>query len=319
MFSSPINFVFWANDQIFQPMYKATELDSIQLNFSNQDLMFLNFALALIMFGVALELRFEDFKYLVKNPKSIFLGLFSQLLLLPFFTWCLVWLMQPPPSIALGMFLVAACPGGNVSNFITSFAKGNIALSVSLTGITTLLSVITTPLNFAIWASFYSPASPLLKEISLDIQDVIYTVALILGTPLLLGILTRRYAPSLSIKLNKILKPISLVIFSGFIVISFLGNIDIFLAYISLFFLWVLAHNSVAFGAGYLTGKLFGLPISDVKTLTIETGIQNSGLGLVLIFAYFNGLGGMALIAASWGIWHLISGISLAYLWKFSK
>jgi BASS family bile acid:Na+ symporter len=300
-------------------MNKAIELDSIHLNFSAQDLLFLNLALALIMFGIALELKISDFKYLVKNPKGIFLGLFSQLILLPFLTWCMVLLMQPPPSVALGMFLVASCPGGNVSNFLTNFAKGNTALSISLTGITTVLSIVTTPLNFAIWAGLYEPASPILKEISLDFFEVFFTVSLILGIPLTLGILTRHYAISIADTLSKILKPLSLLIFGSFIIISFLGNLEVFLTYVSLFFLWVLVHNSTALAAGFFTGKIFGLPFPDVKSLTIETGIQNSGLGLVLIFTYFDGLGGMALIAAAWGIWHLISGISLAAFWKITN
>jgi BASS family bile acid:Na+ symporter len=268
------------------------------------------------MYGVALDLRFKDFKYLVENPKAFFLGIFSQFLLLPFLTWCLVNIISPPPSVALGMFLVAACPGGNISNFLTNYAKGNTALSISLTGFSSIFSIISTPLNFALWASFYSPTSSLLKEIQLDYKDAFFTIALILGIPLILGILTHQKFPKFTEKASKILKPLSLIIFVAFIVIAFLGNIDLFLAYISLIFLWVLAHNFIALGAGFLTGKIFRLPLADIKTLTIETGIQNSGLGLVLIFTYFNGLGGMAFITAFWGIWHLISGITIASLWK---
>lgn len=297
-------------------MNSATELDVLRLNFSSEDLLFLNLALALIMFGVALELKLKDFLYLFKNPKGIFLGLFSQLILLPFLTWCLVMWINPPPSVSLGMFLVAACPGGNVSNFVSYFAKGNTALSISLTAITTLLSMVTTPLNFTIWAGFYPPAASLLRVISLDFHDIFITVSVILGIPLVIGIFTRFYAPQFSKTLSKILKPLSLLIFGTFILISFLGNFDIFTTYLSLFFIWVLAHNSIALGSGYFVGRLARLPFTDIKTLTIETGIQNSGLGLVLIFTYFDGLGGMALIAAAWGIWHLISGITLATIWN---
>lgn len=297
-------------------MNPTTELDSIQLNFSPNDLLLLNLALALIMYGVALELRFEDFKYLSKNPKGFILGAFSQFILLPFLTWCLVLAMKPPPSVALGMFLVAACPGGNVSNFLSSLAGGNTALSVSLTGFSSILSIISTPLNFALWAGFYAPTSNLLREISLDYGDAFSTVALILGIPLILGILTHNYAPAFAEKASKILKPLSILIFAAFVVIAFAGNFDLFTKYISLIFVWVLAHNLVALGSGFLTGKLFRLPLADVKTMTIETGIQNSGLGLVLIFTYFDGLGGMAIITAWWGIWHLISGMTIASLWK---
>ncbi len=297
-------------------MNPTSDLDSISLNFSSDDLLLLNLALALIMYGVALDLRFEDFKYLVKNPKGFFLGIFSQFILLPFLTWCLISVIQPPPSVALGMFLVAACPGGNVSNFLTNYAKGNTALSVSLTGFSTVLAIITTPLNFALWAGLYSPTASMLKEISLDYQDVFFTVSLILGIPLILGILTHQYATGFAEKASKVLKPLSLVIFAAFVIVAFIGNLDLFLKYISMIFLWVLAHNTVGLSAGYFTGKVFRLPFADVKTLTIETGIQNSGLGLVLIFTYFDGLGGMAIITAWWGIWHLISGITIASIWK---
>lgn len=297
-------------------MTQNTELDSIQLNFSSSDLLLLNLALALIMYGVALDLRFEDFKYLAKNPKGFFLGVFSQFILLPFLTWCLVLIMKPPTSVALGMFLVAACPGGNVSNFLSSLAKGNTALSVSLTGFSSVLSIISTPLNFALWAGFYTPTKLLLKEISLDYSDTFLTVALILGVPLILGIITHKYKPNFAEKASKILKPLSILIFAAFVVIAFAGNFDLFTKYISLIFLWVLAHNIVALGSGFFTGKIFKLPLADVKTMTIETGIQNSGLGLVLIFTYFDGLGGMAIITAWWGIWHLISGMTIASLWK---
>ncbi|MFC3414698.1 bile acid:sodium symporter family protein [Algoriphagus hitonicola] len=297
-------------------MTLAHELDAVRLNFSPNDLLALNLALALIMYGVSLDLRLDDFKYLLKNPKAFFLGIFSQFLLLPFLTWGLINMLNPPPSVALGMFLVAACPGGNVSNFLSSLAKGNVALSVSLTGFSTLLSIVATPLNFALWAGFYSPTASLLREISLDISEVFFTVGLILGIPLILGIFTRIYRDQLATKLSKILKPLSILIFAAFVVIAFAGNFDLFLAYIGVIFLWVFLHNLIALAAGFFTSKIGKLPLADQKTLTIETGIQNSGLGLVLIFTYFDGLGGMAIITALWGIWHLISGMLIAGIWS---
>lgn len=294
-----------------------TDLDSVRLNFSKGDLLLLNLALALIMYGVALDLKWSDFKYLAKNPKGFFLGLFSQFLLLPFLTYLLVLGIQPPPSVALGMFLVAACPGGNVSNFLSSLAKGNTALSVSLTAFSSSGSIFLTPLNFALWAGLYSPTATMLKEISLDIGEVFMTVGLILGIPLILGILTRQKFPSFADKASKILRPLSILIFAAFVVIAFAGNFNLFIQYIQLIFIWVLAHNLAALLAGFTTGKLGKLPLPDIKTLTIETGIQNSGLGLVLIFTYFDGLGGMAIITAWWGIWHLISGLGVATFWKY--
>ncbi|MGY6742465.1 MAG: bile acid:sodium symporter family protein [Cecembia sp.] len=291
-------------------------LDSSTLNFNQDALLLLNISLAIIMFGVALDLKVKDFRYVAKNPQSFLAGLFSQFFLLPALTLLLVSLIQPPPSVALGMFLVAACPGGNISNFMTHLAKGNTALSVSLTAFSTAFSVVLTPLNFAFWSKLYGPSAQMLKEISLSYFEVFQTVALILGIPLVIGMYINSHYPKWSMRATKILKPLSMLIFAGFVVIAFIGNYDLFLKFIALIFLWVLAHNFIALSGGFITAKTFKLPLEDTKTLTIETGIQNSGLALVLIFTYFDGLGGMAIIAAWWGIWHIISGMTIAGILK---
>ncbi|PSL07096.1 bile acid:sodium symporter family protein [Cecembia rubra] len=291
-------------------------LDTSRLNFNQDSLLILNISLAIIMFGVALDLRVSDFRYVAKHPKAFTAGLLSQFLFLPALTLILVHILEPPPSVALGMLLVAACPGGNISNFMTHLARGNTALSVSLTAFSTAFSVILTPLNFGFWSRLYGPSASLLKEISLPFFDVFQTVALILGIPLVLGMYINTLYPEWSLKATKILKPMSMLIFVGFVVIAFIGNYDLFIRFIALIFVWVLAHNFLALAGGFFTAKSFGLSLEDTKTLTIETGIQNSGLALVLIFTYFEGLGGMAIIAAWWGIWHIISGMTVATIWK---
>jgi len=291
-------------------------LDQSKLNFSQDSLFFLNFSLAIIMFGVALDLKLSDFRQIGKYPKSFLVGIISQFLFLPFLTFCLVYALSLPPSVALGMFLVAACPGGNISNFLTNLAKGNTALSVSLTAFSTGFSLFLTPLNFAFWAGLYGPTAGMLKSISLSYTEVFLTIILILGIPLGLGIWANSNFPDWSKKAREILRPLSILIFAAFVIIAFIGNLDLFLAYIGYIFVWVLAHNLLALFAGFSLAKLSELSLEDTKTITIETGIQNSGLGLVLIFTYFNGLGGMAIIAAWWGIWHIISGMGIAMLWK---
>ncbi|AKP53808.1 bile acid:sodium symporter family protein [Cyclobacterium amurskyense] len=292
------------------------ELDQMQINFGEGSLLLMNISLAVIMFGVALEIKLSDFTYLWTNPKSFFLGIISQFILLPFLTLLLVFALQPTPSVALGMFLVAACPGGNISNFLTNYSKGNSALSVSLTAFATLSSVILTPFNFALWSGMYEPAALLLKSISLDYADVFETVALILGIPLILGIYVNNKKAQMAQKMANILKPISVVIFISIVIIAFFSNFDLFIRVIGWIFGLVLMHNLIALGSGYSISKIFGLNLPDTKTLTIETGIQNSGLALVLIFNYFDGLGGMSIIAGWWGIWHIISGLTIAMLWK---
>ncbi len=294
-------------------------IDALQLNLNDDGLMVMNVSLAVIMFGVALELTIQDFRDIAKNPKSTLIGSFSQFLLLPFLTFVLVWLMEPAPSIALGMFMVAACPGGNISNFFSLLSKGNAALSVSLTAIATLLAIIMTPLNFTFWASLYAPTNAILQEISLDLFKVFEIIVLILGIPLILGMALRHFKEKLALKISPWIKGFGVVFFAGFVIVAFMSNFDNFMNYVQFVLLFVFIHNAVALTSGYGLGKLFKLPEADRRSISIETGIQNSGLGLLLIFNFFDGLGGMALIAAWWGIWHILAGMSLGWYWSKGK
>jgi BASS family bile acid:Na+ symporter len=292
------------------------ELDAVIINFETKGLWILNIALAVVMFGVALGISVEDFKRLLKQPKLVLLGVLLQFLLLPLLTFILVILIKPQPSIALGMIMVAACPGGNISNFMTHLAKGNTALSVSLTAFATFLAIIMTPFNFQFYGNLYEPTSQILKTIKLDPFQLFKIVALILGIPLILGMFLRYKNRNLAILLSKYLKPISIIIFAAIVVLAFSNNIDIFKTYVHYVVLIGIGHNILAILLGLLIAKLFGLSFKNQKTLAIETGIQNSGLGLLLIFTFFNGLGGMAILVAFWGIWHIISGLLLAFYWS---
>jgi BASS family bile acid:Na+ symporter len=292
------------------------ELDTIILNFDSESLFFLNLTLAVIMFGVALNITISDFLRIVKNPKSVLIGVLSQFILLPAFTFLLVTIIQPLPSIALGMFLVAACPGGNISNFMTHYAKGNAALSVSLTAISTLLAIVMTPLNFQLWSGLYSPTSNLINTISLSPLEMVKVISLLLGVPLILGMLVRNYFPKFAIKTAPIFKIGSILFFIALIILALSKNIDIFKKYIHYVFIIVLVHNILALILGYSVASIAGLSKRNRRTLAIETGIQNSGLGLLLIFSFFNGLGGMAILAAFWGIWHIVSGLTIAIFWS---
>lgn len=291
-------------------------IDKIALHFNQDSLTFLNFLLAFIMFGVALDLKLEDFKRLLQNPKASLLGIFSQLFLLPFLTYLLVLVLRPQPSVALGMILVAACPGGNISNFISNQAKANTALSVSLTSVSTLLSVFMTPINFRFYASIIpGGAGAVMNSISLDFMDMFTTILLLILLPIAIGILFKHYFPKLTEKINKPIKTLSIIIFAFFVIGALVVNYDNFMNYVQVVFFLVLLHNGTALASGYYLGKIGGLEERDCRAISIETGIQNSGLGLVLIFNFFNGLGGMALIAAWWGVWHIISGMAISWFW----
>ena len=295
------------------------DIDSIKIHFSQDALWLLNLCLAIVMFGVALDIRTSDFRRLWQNPKSSILGIISQFVLLPALTFLLIWIIQPRPSIALGMIMVAACPGGNISNFMTHLSGGNAALSVSLTAFATIGANFMTTLNLEFWGNLYSPTAAILRSVSINPYDIFKTIALILGLPLVLGMWYRSYRPLMAQKMAQWLKPLSILIFIAFVAVAFALNFDIFLQVIHLVAAIVLAHNALALATGYLVARTFSLPLADQKTLSIETGIQNSGLGLLLIFTFFDGLGGMAIVAAWWGIWHIISGLLIAWLWSGKK
>lgn len=175
-------------------------LNAINIHLGNTGLLVMNISLAFIMFGVALELSVSDFKRLINDPKPTIIGVFSQFFLLPALTYLLVIAFRPQPSLALGMFMVAACPGGNISNFFSLLARGNAALSVSLTAIATSLAIILTPFNFTLWASLYEPTHLILKDIHINLWEVLKIIGLILGIPLLLGMLVRHFRNNLAQK-----------------------------------------------------------------------------------------------------------------------
>ncbi len=289
-------------------------LDTIRVDFDAGSLWAMNFILALVMFGVALEISRADFKRLWRKPKPLIIGLCSQFFVLPAVTFFLVVYLRPLPSIALGMFMVAACPGGTISNFISYLAKANTALSVSLTAIATLIAIVMTPINFHFWSTLYEP-SPL-QEVLIDPLEMVKLVSLLLGLPLVGGMYMNYRSPKKALKIARILKVVSLLFFVFLIGIALYNNRTVFMDYVFYVFWIVLLHNLVAFSTGYSMAKLFGLSEDNTRSITIETGIQNSGLGLLLIFTFFDGLGGMALLVAFWGIWHIISGLILASLWS---
>ena len=292
------------------------ELDNVQIHFDSSGLWVLNIALAVVMFGVALSITINDFKTLFRQPKLILVGVLSQFILLPLLTFLLVTIIKPLPSIALGMMMVAACPGGNISNFMTHLAKGNTALSVSLTAFATFLAIFMTPFNFQFYGNLYEPTAQILQTVKLKPLDLVKLVILILGIPLVLGMFLRSKKPQIAIKFSKLLKPFSIIVFVVIVIIAFSKNIDVFKDYVHHVLLIGIGHNILAILLGLIIAKLFRLSFKNQKTLAIETGIQNSGLGLLLIFTFFNGLGGMAILAAFWGIWHIISGLLLAAYWS---
>ena len=306
-------------------------IDSINVTMNAGGMNTINIVLAFVMYGVALGIKPHSFVEVFQKPKSVVVGVCCQLVLLPLFTFLLALLMDSVGwiswSMALGMILVASCPGGNISNFISSLSKANIELSVCLTAISTALAVLMTPFNFWLYGNLFLKFAAVHGEVPhlvIPLWDVFKTIFILLGVPLTLGILTSRYLPKLAEKMKKPFQYASIVFFLAMVVLSFMGNLDAFVKCIKYIFLIVLIHNLLALTIGFNTASIFKLPRRDRRTLTVETGIQNSGLGLVLllgtqIFASLPPHGGMLVITAWWGVWHIISGLAVAGFFNRSK
>lgn len=300
----------------------ASLIDSIEVTLNTGGMNTINIVLAFVMFGVALGIKPRMFVEVFKKPKSVMVGACSQLVMLPAFTFLLAILLHKwiSPMMGLGMILVASCPGGNISNFISSISKANIELSVSLTAISTALAVIMTPFNFWLWGNLflhYADVAGTVPHLVIPLWDIFKTIFILLGVPLTCGILCSHFLPKVADKLKKPFQTLSLLFFVAMVVLSFAGNIDAFLKCIKYIFVVVLIHNFLALALGFSLASAFKLPFRDRRTLTIETGIQNSGLGLVLllgtdIFSSFPPHGGMLVITAWWGIWHILSGLAVA-------
>ena len=294
----------------------AQAVDDVRLNFDPGSLLVLNIAIGIIMFGVALDVRIADLRAVFATPKAPVIGIVSQFLFLPAITYALTQVLAPQPSIALGMILVGCCPGGNISNIVTNLAKGNTGLSIGMTGVSTLLAAVLTPLNFAFWGSLDPGTREVLRSVALDPVDLAITIGLMLAVPVAAGVMLRQRRPQLATRMYRPVRIISIVFFLLFVAVAFITNIEHFAALLRTVFVAVLLHNALALALGYGAAAAARLTERDRRAVSIEVGIQNSALALVLIFGFFGGLGGMALVAAWWGIWHLIAGLTVASVWS---
>ena len=304
-------------------------LNAVSINFGQGGMMIVNFILAFVMFGVALGIKPQTFKDVFKNPKSVIVGIILQWVGLPAVTFAIALALSPwiTPMIALGMILVASCPGGNISNFISSLSKGNVELSISMTAVTTAFAPLVTPFNFFLWGSLYSQIIAFKSDIPtlvIPFFPMLEQILLLLGVPIFLGLLFARYFPNATKKITKPAQVLSILLFIGMVIVSFSQNFQIFLDNIIYVFFIVMLHNASALATGYFGGKLARVPEADRRSFTVEIGIQNSGLGLILLFnpaifppeIWHGHYGGMLFITAWWGIWHIVSGLSVAYYFR---
>lgn len=294
----------------------AGGVDDIRIAFDAGSMVVLRIIIAAILFGIALDTRVEDFRNAARRPGAIAIGVLAQFLLLPAITFLLTLVLGVGGSVALGMILVACCPPGNVSNIVTHQSRGDVALSVSMTAVSNLLAIVLMPLNFALWGSWHPSGKALMEQIHLDALDMLVEVLLVIGLPFVVGIGIAQVFPAVSRRACKIIGPVAFLALAGLIVISVTKNWALFVAWIGIVALAVAVHDALALGLGYAIATAFRLPTPSRKAMTFEVGVRNAGLGLLLVFSFFGGLGGMALVAAWWGIWDIIAALTVAHLWR---
>ena len=307
-------------------------LNALTINFGEGGMKIVNIILAFIMFGVALGIKMDTFKEVFTKPKAVIVGVLLQWIGLPAVTFAVALALSPliTPMVALGMILVASCPGGNISNFMTSLSKGNIELSVTLSAISTAFAPFVTPLNFFFWGSMYSQIISMnsgIPRLVIPFFPMLEQILLLMGVPIIIGILCARFCPAFTKKISKPTQYLSILLFLVMVIASFSQNFKLFITHLHYICIIVLIHNACALATGYFGAAAAKLPFKERKTLTLEVGIQNSGLGLILLFnqnifppeIWHGHYGGMLMITAWWGIWHIISGLTVSTLFKRVK
>jgi bile acid:Na+ symporter, BASS family len=292
------------------------ELDTLRIHFVATGVVALKLILGFILFGIALDIRPADLRAVLRQPRLALVGLASQYVVFPLATLAFTAALRPQPSLALGLLLIATLPGGNISNYMVRMAGGNTALSISLTALAELTAFVFTPLMFGLLGPLTPGAEALLHTIELDPVELFLSVLVIVIIPVLLGMALAQRAPALVHRIQKPVRMASLLLFVLLLVVATLANREAFVAHAATAAMWCIPLNALAFACGYGFARLTGLPEQLARTIAFETGIKNTGLGLVLIFAFFDGQGGLALTSAFWGIWHGLSGLALAYWWR---
>lgn len=291
-------------------------VDTIHLHFNPDQMFVLNMAMAFLMFSVALDVRWSDFRKVAQFPKSIAVGLLAQYLVFPLLTLAIIAVFEPPVSVSMGMVLVSMCPSGNMTNFLVHFARANVALSVTLNAIIILSATLVTPAGFLFWSKFIPDSQALRQSFEIKFLEMAVIIVELIVIPLIIGMFLHEKRPVLVSRIRPWAQRLSLLIFFSILALALLGNRENIVHYLGYVFLLVAVHNAVALGNGYAMGTVFRLPELDRRTLAFEAGVHNTALGLILIFKFFGGLGGMALIAAWWGIWDLVTGMALAGYWR---
>ena len=276
----------------------------------------LSLVLATMVFSVALELRVADFTRVARAPRAVVAGLVPQFLLLPGATWLATLVLDLPPNVEAAMILVACCPGGSLSNVVTHFGRGNTALSVSISAVAAVMALVLTPFNFT-WMVSTNPATAgWLRQLDIDASAIWWSLLALLAVPMALGLLCSHQQPVLTARFRKPLSNFSLLALLAFIVLGLVKERQLLTPQILPQLLIVVLHNGAGLLLGNLAARTFRVSEGDRRAIMIEGGMQNAGLALGIIAMQFNADLGMVIIASLWGMWHIVSGMTLATFWR---
>ncbi|MDB2702374.1 bile acid:sodium symporter family protein [Flavobacteriaceae bacterium] len=273
-------------------------------------------AIMVIMMGMGLSLTIADFKRVAQYPKPVLLGLTNQIILLPLVSLGLIYLFQPPAFIAIGMILLAACPGGTSSNLVTLLAKGDLALSVSMTAINSIITIVTIPF----WVGYaYTTYLAEASSMSSPTADIFKTLIVVLAIPLSVGMLIKNRAPQFADRMERPVR-IASSVFLALVILGLLAReFDLFQQYVGDTLAIVAALNAITMGLGYVLAKAFGLNLKQGLTIAIESGIQNGTLTISLAVITLN-QPDFAIIAAIYSlVMYAFSSVPIYFGLKASK
>ncbi len=294
----------------------AAGIDDLQLELGDGVQLGVKIVVALFLFGIALDTRLDDVRDVVRRPGVIGAGLAAQFVVVPAATVLLALVLDVRGSVAIGMVLVVCCPAGNVSNILTHRARGDVALSISLTTASTVVAVVVTPVALAFWCGFVPQADALLRDVDLDPWGMVAEAVLLIGLPFAAGLAVAARWPSASGVARRVLEPATLTLLAIIIVGGLASQLGTFLDFVGVVAVAIVLQNALSLGVGYAVGRGLRLPDAGARAMTFELGLRNTGLALVLALEFFPTLGGVAFVAALWGLWDVTTGFVLATWWR---
>lgn len=290
-------------------------IDQAQFNFSPTIGMAVSVMVGFLVFAVALDLTWDQFRRVVRNPRAPLIGLVAQFLVLPAVAFGVGIIMVDTPSIALGLLLVTCCPAGALSNYLTGVARGSVATSISMTAVSTLFSIIATPLLFAFWASMNPETRAVLQQIEINARQVVMVLLVMLALPVTAGMLIRAKRPAFAGRIRLWSRRIAGAVFAVVVGILLLGNSRVLGTFAESALPPVLLSFCIAVALGWSLARISGLMAADRRAVSLEVAFQNVALAIGLAVAFFPSLAGVAITSILWGVVHLTFGFALAAVW----